>query len=153
MASERLIDELNQLLSDYHIYYQNVRGFHWNIKGKRFFELHNKFEELYTEALNVIDETAERILTIGGKPLHTFKDYQETSALKVYKDLSHDTDTVEAVWTLLGQLIDQEKRVKALAVDADDSETEDLMIGLINSQQKTMWMFKSWLGEEVEATP
>ena len=153
MASDRLIAELNHLLSDYHIYYQNVRGFHWNIKGKKFFELHTKFEELYTEALNVIDETAERILTIGGKPLHTFQDYQETSALKVHKNMSNDTDTVEAVWTQLGQLVEQEQRVKELAVEVDDSETEDLMIGLINGQQKTMWMFKAWLGEEVEATP
>lgn len=153
MGTEKLITELNQLLSDYHIYYQNVRGFHWNIKGKKFFELHAKFEELYTEALTVIDETAERILTIGGKPLHTFQDYLETSSLQVHKNLSLDTETVEAVWSQLGQLVDQEKKIKELAVEADDSETEDMMIGLINSQQKTMWMFKSWLGEEVEAIP
>lgn len=153
MASEKLITELNQLLSDYHIYYQNVRGFHWNIKGKRFFELHNKFEELYTEALTVIDETAERILTIGGQPLHTFQDYLDTSNLKVHKNVSRDTETVEAVWLQLGQLVEQENKVKELAVEADDSETEDMMIGLINDQQKTMWMFKSWLGEEVEAAP
>ena len=75
MNSEKLIIELNQLLSDFHIYYQNTRGFHWNIKGKRFFELHVKFEELYTEALTSIDEIAERILTIGGTPLHAFDDY------------------------------------------------------------------------------
>ena len=140
-----LTKALNQLLSDFHIYYQNTRGFHWNIKGKRFFELHAKFEEFYTEALTTIDEIAERILTIGGQPLHTFADYQATSKLVAYKDVSTDVDTVEALVNQLGQLIDQEKVVKDLAAKADDSETEDMMIGLINTQQKTVWMLKAWL--------
>lgn len=151
MNSDKLITELNQLLSDFHIYYQNTRGFHWNIKGKRFFELHVKFEELYTEALTNIDEIAERILTIGGQPLHAFEDYLKVSKVKVYKDVSLDTATVSAVHEQLGQLVDQENVVKELAVESGDSETEDMMIALINGQQKTMWMFKSWLGEDVKA--
>ena len=151
MNSEKLIIELDQLLSDFHIYYQNTRGFHWNIKGKRFFELHVKFEELYTEALTSIDEIAERILTIGGTPLHAFDDYLSTSKLRVHKNVSLDTATVTAIHEQLSQLVDQENVVKALAVECGDNETEDMMIALINTQQKTMWMFKSWLGEEVTA--
>ncbi|MFY0608164.1 MAG: DNA starvation/stationary phase protection protein [Cyclobacteriaceae bacterium] len=150
MTTDKLIQELNLLLSDFHIYYQNTRGFHWNIKGKRFFELHVKFEELYTEALTSIDEIAERILTIGGSPLHTFSDYLEASDLTVYKDVSNDVDTVSAIHSQLGKLTERENRVKKLAAECDDNETEDMMIALINGQQKTMWMFKSWLGEEVQ---
>ncbi len=144
--SNALVNELNQLLSDYHIYYQNTRGFHWNIKGKRFFELHVKFEEFYTEALTTIDDLAERILTIGGAPLHTFEDYQHTSKLIVYKDVSEDSACVQAVKTQLEALIAQENKVKDLAAEAGDNETEDMMIGLINVQQKTIWMLNSWLG-------
>ncbi len=151
MTSDKLIKELNLLLSDFHIYYQNTRGFHWNIKGKRFFELHVKFEELYSESLTSIDEIAERILTIGGSPLHTFSDYLENSEFTVYKNVSNDVDTVKAIHSQLGKLVERENLVKKLANDCDDSETEDMMIALINSQQKTMWMFKSWLGEEVQA--
>lgn len=151
MEKSTLIDGLNQLLSDFHIYYQNTRGFHWNIKGKRFFELHVKFEQLYTEALTSIDEIAERILTIGGTPLHAFEDYLKTSELQVYKNVSQDTRTVEAIHGQLGQLIAQEAKVKDLAGAAGDQETEDMMIALINVQQKHRWMFKAWLGEEVEA--
>ena len=65
-----IINKLNQLLSDYHIYYQNLRGFHWNIKGRDFFELHVKFEELYTDTAVKIDEVAERILTLGTPMFH-----------------------------------------------------------------------------------
>ena len=60
------IKALNALLSSYHLFYINVRGYHWNVKGEHFFTLHPKFEELYTELQLQIDEIAERILTLGG---------------------------------------------------------------------------------------
>jgi starvation-inducible DNA-binding protein len=66
-----LSQKLNQLLADYQLFYQNLRGLHWNIKGKEFFELHLKFEEYYNDAVVKVDEIAERILTLGGEPLHT----------------------------------------------------------------------------------
>ena len=59
-----VIEQLNKLLSSYHIFYINVRGYHWNVKGEHFFSLHTKFEELYTELQLQIDEIAERILTL-----------------------------------------------------------------------------------------
>ena len=80
--SVEIADKLNELLANYHIYYQNLRGFHWNIKGIHFFQLHAKFEELYNNALTKIDALAERILTIGQKPLHTFSDYMRVSTIK-----------------------------------------------------------------------
>lgn len=147
MASEKLITELNQLLSDFHIYYQNTRGFHWNIKGKRFFELHMKFEELYTEALTNIDEIAERILTIKGRPLHSFQDYLKISNVKAVTNLSEDDKIVQSLLDQLAALVKQENTVKELAAGEGDTETEDMMISLINSQEKTMWMFRSWLGQ------
>lgn len=142
----QLTKELNQLLSDFHLYYQNTRGAHWNIKGPKFFELHIKFEELYTEALTNIDEIAERILTIGGKPYHTLETYLETSNIRSVKDESNDESLVKMIVENLNSLIDQENKVKEIAVEAGDNETEDMMIGLVNVQEKTLWMFNSWLG-------
>ncbi|MEP1095664.1 MAG: DNA starvation/stationary phase protection protein [Cyclobacteriaceae bacterium] len=143
--NKNLITELNQLLADFHLYYQNTRGFHWNIKGTSFFELHVKFEELYTEALTNIDEIAERILTIGGNPLHSFEDYLSTSQIQQAKDVSKDKECVETLVKNLEILIGQENKVKELSSELRDSETEDMMIGLVNLQQKTLWMFNSWL--------
>lgn len=145
--SDKLITELNQLLSDFHVYYQNTRGAHWNIKGPRFFELHVKFEELYTEALTNIDEIAERILTIGGRPHHALETYLEHSNIKSVKDESKDEALVKMIVENLAALIGQENKVKEMAVEAGDNETEDMMIGLVNSQEKTLWMFNSWLGK------
>lgn len=150
MTTKSLIEELNQLLSDFHIYYQNTRGFHWNIKGNNFFQLHVKFEELYTEALTVIDEIGERILTIGGHPLHTFEDYLKTSNLKATKNVAKDTEIIASLIHQLELLIKQENIVKELAANAGDNETEDMMIGLINTQQKTTWMLNAWMGQPME---
>lgn len=142
-----LIKELNQLLSNFHLYYQNARGAHWNIKGPRFFELHTKFEELYTEALTNIDEIAERILTIGGRPHHTLETYIETSTIKSVKDESNDEELVKMIVSNLSSLINQENKIKELASGSGDNETEDMMIGLVNVHEKTQWMFNSWLGK------
>ena len=73
--TEVIAAELNILLSNFQVYYQNLRGIHWNIRGKRFFDLHVKFEELYNDAQLKVDLIAERVLTLGGTPLHTFEDY------------------------------------------------------------------------------
>ena len=145
--NNKLTDELNQLLSDFHLYYQNTRGAHWNIKGPRFFELHMKFEELYTEALTNIDEIAERILTIGGRPFHTLETYLEKSNIKSVRDESGDEALVKMVVNNLESLISQENKVKDIASESGDNETEDMMIGLVNVQEKTLWMFNSWLGK------
>ena len=66
--SKELANLLGDLLANYSTFYQNVRGYHWNIKGEKFFELHLKFEELYNDLFLKIDEVAERILTLGHAP-------------------------------------------------------------------------------------
>ena len=64
----KIVDQLNSVLANYHVFYMNVRGYHWNVKGSDFFTLHVKFEELYTELQLQIDAIAERILTVRGTP-------------------------------------------------------------------------------------
>jgi len=51
--AQKLAQKLNDLLANYSIFYQNTRGYHWNIKGEKFFELHMKFEELYNDLLGL----------------------------------------------------------------------------------------------------
>lgn len=89
VQSQALAAELNKLLASYQILYMNVRGFHWNIRGNQFFELHLKFEEIYNDLLLKVDALAERILTLDGVPLHSFSDYLKVSAIPEQKGL-HD---------------------------------------------------------------
>ncbi len=145
MNNQETINKLNVLLADYQIFYQNLRGFHWNIQGRLFFELHAKFEELYTDAAVKIDDVAERILTIEGLPLHTFEDYVATSTIPVTKNV-HDGETaVRTIADNLKELLGLEKEIKELAVEKGDGGTEDLMSDFIDEQEKTLWMMKAWL--------
>ncbi|MEQ8244944.1 Dps family protein [Fulvivirga sp.] len=145
MKNTEIISKLNVLLADYQIYYQNIRGFHWNIQGEHFFQLHAKFEELYTDAALKIDEIAERILTIEGLPLHSFEDYLKTSTIKVTKNVHDGETSVSTVADNLQELLSLEREIKELAVKADDHGTEDLMSDFIDQQEKTLWMMKAWL--------
>ena len=96
-VSKKLAHQLNDLLANYSVFYQNVRGFHWNIKGEKFFELHLKFEELYNDLFIKIDEVAERILTLGEVPHHKFSDYQSISEIKESSDTADGTSGVEQI--------------------------------------------------------
>lgn len=147
--SEALADELNLLLASFQQYYQNLRGIHWNIKGKRFFDLHEKFEELYNDANLKVDEIAERILTLGGVPLHTFEDYKSNSKVPVGKNVSQDEDAIRLIVNSLKELLVIERNILEKAGDADDEGTLSMMSDFITEQEKTVWMMKAWLAEEI----
>jgi starvation-inducible DNA-binding protein len=136
---------LNELLANFQVYYQNLRGLHWNIKGKSFFELHLKFEELYTDSQEKIDMIAERILTLEGRPLHTFMDYIELSKVPIGKNISKDEEAVELVVTSISELIQIERSIFDQSDDANDEGTNSMMSDFIAEQEKTIWMLKSWL--------
>lgn len=144
-----LSDDLNDLLANFQRYYQNLRGIHWNIKGKRFFDLHVKFEELYTDANIKVDEIAERILTLGGVPLHTFEDYIANSKVPVGKNITKDEEAIRLIVDSLTQLLLIERDILNTSGDADDEGTNSMMSDFITEQEKTVWMMKAWLAEEI----
>ncbi|GAA4239577.1 Dps family protein [Postechiella marina] len=147
--TKELAEDLNHLLANFQIYYQNLRGIHWNIKGKRFFDLHVKFEELYTDANLKVDEIAERILTLGDTPLHTFEDYTAKAEVPVGKNISQDDKAVRLIVDSLAQLLKLERVLLEKAGDAGDEGTLAMISGFISEQEKTVWMMKAWLDETV----
>lgn len=144
-ASEALATELNTLLANYQLYYQNTRGLHWNIKGKHFFELHVKFEEIYTDAQEKIDLIAERILTLGFTPLHTFSDYLKQSKIKEGKNISDAKTAVELIVNSLQTIIILERAILKTADKLSDEGTTTLITDFITQQEKEIWMYSSWL--------
>ena len=138
--------QLNNLLASYQVHYQNLRGIHWNIKGVHFFELHVKFEELYLDAQIRIDEIAERILMLGGTPLHTFSDYITNSKILESHYISEDKAAVSMLVENMQTLMQLERKVMKAAESEQDETTLDLMTQILVFQEKTIWMFKAWLG-------
>jgi starvation-inducible DNA-binding protein len=141
--NQKLVDELNGLLADYQIFYQNLRGLHWNVKGPQFFSLHEKYEELYNETAEVVDEIAERILMVEGQPLHTFADYVKTSDLKQAGTVADGRKGVEIVLDNSQTLL---KKLYEVLETADGDEGTSALLGdLIGATEKRIWMLKSWL--------
>jgi starvation-inducible DNA-binding protein len=143
--TEDLVKDLNVLLANFQVYYQNLRGIHWNIKGKGFFELHAKFEELYNDSQIKIDEIAERVLTLGGEPLHTFEDYIANAKVPVGKHVSIDEKAVALIISSIAELLQLERALLDKAGDASDEGTNSMMSDFIAEQEKTVWMMNAWL--------
>jgi starvation-inducible DNA-binding protein len=144
-----LSSELNSLLANFQTYYQNLRGIHWNIKGKRFFDLHVKFEELYNDANMKVDLIAERVLTLGGVPLHTFQEYMDSAAVPVGKNITKDEEAIRLIVNSLTVLLVLERKILTLSDEANDEGTNSMMSDFITEQEKTVWMMKAWLAEEI----
>lgn len=147
--SAHIVERLNGLLASFQVYYQNLRGLHWNIRGRRFFELHLKFEELYNDAQLKIDEVAERILTLGGVPLHTFSDYMAQAKLPVGKNIHEDHQAVSLVIDSLLALLPLERDILRISGESGDEGTNSMMGDFIKEQEKTVWMMKAWLGDDL----
>ncbi|AXG72340.1 DNA protection during starvation protein [Kordia sp. SMS9] len=147
MSDEKLVPvvvELNTLLANYHVYYQKLRSFHWNILGKNFFDLHDKFEELYTNAQTKIDEIAERVLTLKYHPISKMSDYLEISAVKESSPLLTDTEMIEILINDHKMILAQMKVVIDHANAAGDEGTLDLIGAYIRELEKASWMLNAW---------
>lgn len=143
--SKELTEKLNLLLANYQIFYINARGFHWNITGDKFFELHAKFEELYNDLLVKVDEIAERILTLGYTPLHSFTDYTRVASIKEATNISDGKEAVEKVVEAYRALINVQRDVLSVAQEAADEGTAALVSDYIRQQEKQLWMYSAYL--------
>jgi len=144
-ASKVLAEKLGDLLSNYSVFYQNVRGYHWNIKGKAFFELHQKFEELYNDLFEKIDEVAERILTLGDHPSHQFSTYLRNSYIKESKHVQDGVKAVNEIIEAFKNLLLKQREILTIAGDIQDEGTVALMSDYIREQEKSVWMYSAYL--------
>ena len=136
---------MNEFLADLQVFYQNLRGLHWNVKGKMFFVLHAKFEEYYNETAEWVDEVAERILMLGGEPLHAFSDYLKVASLPEVKNVSDGVKSVELVVEQSEKLLTKMKELQAAAADRNDEGSNALFSGMIGETEKRLWMLKTFL--------
>ncbi len=145
--------ELNVLLADYHLYYQKLRNFHWNVIGHNFFDLHIKFEEMYDDAKLKIDEIAERILTLRFQPTSNFTDYVKMSNIKESPSDTKDLKMVEILLDDHGKLLKQMRTVVEKADAAGDEGTIDMIGGFIGHIEKISWMLDAWTMKTGEGHP
>ena len=131
---------LQNLLADFQVYYTNLRGFHWEIKGRGFFVLHEKFESMYDDAATKVDEIAERILTLGGTPENKYSGYLKVARVPEVSGVSSSCDAVDNVLDTYKHFIAEERKLIKLAEEANDVVTIDMLTGYLKEQEKMVWM-------------
>ena len=140
-----VVQALNQLLADYQVFYANLRGFHWNVRGKGFFTLHEAYEKLYNTVAEQVDEVAERILQLGERPENRYSEYLKVSNLKEDGFEREGRHALDRVLDTLKTLIAQERAIIELANEANDDVTAALMSDYLKGQEKLVWMLLSFL--------
>ncbi len=137
--------KLNLYLGNVQIAYMNVRGYHWNITGEHFFVLHEKFEGVYNKLNKMADEIAERILMLGGKPVHSYSEYIRNSSIKEKVNVRSATDTVRALLEDTAILLENEREIISIASDNNDEATANQLTDYLEDHEKMNWMFNAFL--------
>ena len=143
-GANNVVASLQQLLADFQVYYTNLRGFHWNIKGHGFFVLHGKFEDMYNNAAEKVDELAERILMLGGEPENKFSEYLKVARVKEVSGVSCGDEALKNILDTYGHLIGEERKLLSLASGAGDEATVALMSDYLKEQEKLVWMLVAY---------
>ncbi|OJW84086.1 MAG: DNA starvation/stationary phase protection protein [Bacteroidetes bacterium 46-16] len=143
--SAKLATQLNTLLANYQMFYINARGYHWNIKGDKFFELHVKFEELYNNLQLKVDEIAERILTLGHTPLHSYSAYLKESTIKETLNVSEGKKAVKDILDSYAAIMPLQRELLNISAEANDEGTNALMSDYIREEEKLVWMYSAYL--------
>jgi starvation-inducible DNA-binding protein len=140
---------LNKQIANWNVLYVKLHNYHWYVKGEQFFTLHTKFEELYTEAAVHIDELAERLLSIGGEPIATMRQYIETSSVEEAAGEETAKQMVQSIISDFSTVIEELKAGMAQAEEANDETTGDMLLAIHSSLEKHVWMLKAYLGKSV----
>ncbi|WP_026585169.1 Dps family protein [Bacillus sp. J33] len=144
--SKELVSAVNRQVANWTVLYVKLHNYHWYIKGKNFFTLHAKFEELYNEANEHVDELAERILALEAKPVATMKEVLETSSIEEATGNETEEQMVQAIVDDFEKMVDELQEGIELAEEANDEGTGDMLIAVKQSLKKHIWMLKAYLG-------
>ncbi len=136
---------INQQIANWNVLYTKLHRFHWYVKGPHFFTLHGKFEVLYEEAAATIDEFAEQLLTIGGRPVSTLKEYLQHATIEETNETLTAEEMVQAIVHDFSLIIDELKVGMEVAEQNNDEVTSDMFLGLIGKLKKHNWMLQSFL--------
>ncbi|WP_418039654.1 Dps family protein [Paenibacillus xylanilyticus] len=145
--TEALQEVLNRQIAGWSVLYTKLHHFHWYVQGPHFFTLHAKFEELYNLATSNMDEVAERLLAIGGRPVATMSEQLRLSPIDEAQGQLSAERMVESVVADLRTMVEVIKQGIHAAGEAEDNATEDMLIGFTAALDKEIWMLNAFLGK------
>lgn len=144
-SREEIAATLNKILADEFVLYTKTRNFHWNVVGPHFQEYHKFLEEVYTEIETFIDDTAERVRTLGLRPLGSMKEFLENTELTENTSALSATEMLKELAQDYQTMIESIRRGIEKADSLSDIGTEDYLTGLLQDFEKKLWMITSMI--------
>ncbi len=143
-STAQMTEHLKKVLSDTYVLMVKTHGFHWNVTGNLFPQLHAFLETQYNELFEAADSVAEQIRKLDMLALGTMGDFLKNT---VVKEASNQNISAPA---MLKDLLKTHEQVRARVFEAcefageiEDKTTEDLMIERLHAHDKAMWMIRS----------
>lgn len=150
---EKTIDALNKQLANWSVLFIKLHHLHWYVTGRQFFTLHEKFEELYNKSAEYMDDLAERVLTLKGKPLSTMKEYLEMASIQEASGRETSDQMVQTLLQDLEIVIRETKEGMKQAEQEGDESTADMFLGIISEMEKETWLFHAFIeGETTQSS-
>ncbi len=142
-----IVEGLNHLLADTYTLYLKTHNFHWNVTGPMFQTLHQLFMEFYTEQWTAVDLIAERIRAMGAPAPGTYEAFAKLTSIKPSNGLPKARQMIIELVEGQDAIVRTARKMFAVADNADDQPTCDLLTQRMQIHEKNAWMLRSLLEE------
>jgi starvation-inducible DNA-binding protein len=147
-ARARVVESLNARLADGLDLHSQIKVAHWNIKGPQFPSLHPLFETFAVSLAGHNDTIAERAVTLGGRAYGTARHVAKSSRLTEYpQETTRDLEHVKLLADRIEGYLDGLRETRAVAEQVTDTDTVDILTGIITEFEKHDWFLRASLGE------
>ena len=145
-ARAKVADALNARLADGLDLHSQIKVAHWNIKGPQFAALHPLFEPFAVALAEHNDAVAERAVTLGARAYGTVRHVAKTSKLADYpQDTTRDLEHVKLLAERIETYLDGVRASRAVGESVGDTDTVDLLTGIITAFEKHAWFLRASL--------
>ena len=143
-AREQSIALLNQALADLSDLYSQAKQAHWNVRGKKFFMLHELFDKLAGLVEAHLDDIAERATALGGEARGTVRMATQASQLPEWPAQLAEQEAFTSALTQRFVLAANSVRAAIdTAAGAGDADTADLLTGVSRDLDKALWFMEA----------
>lgn len=142
MTAQPAISALTDVLGQTFRLYVQTHGYHWNVEGPQFRQLHAMFEEQYQNLWAALDEIAERIRIQGT--------YAPASVAKLMAHAAPETDPAQSADDMVAKAIAEHEAIAATlrtaiatCADAGDEVSAGMLTDRLEWHEKETWMMRA----------
>ncbi|RUS47178.1 Dps family protein [Cohnella sp. AR92] len=141
---------LTKQLANWIVIEMKLRNYHWHVRGPQFFTLHAKFEELYGEAAEHIDELAERLLALGDPAILSLSETLKAASIQESGGKENAEQMVAAIANDFSLAAEESRLGHSYAESLGDVTSADLLQDIVAGLEKRIWMLHAYLGKAIE---